>query len=67
MPKVFRCTEDVTRMDDCRFVIQTATVEEVIEHAKLHAKHAHGLTDETLTPELISLWRSRTKDVPAGV
>ena len=67
MPKVFRCTEDVTRMDECRFVIQTATVEEVIEHAKLHAKHAHGLTDETLTPEVISLWRSRTKDLPAGV
>ena len=67
MPKVFRCTEDVTRMDECRFVIQTATADEVIEHAKLHAKQAHGLSDEGFTPELLSLWRSRIKDMPTGV
>jgi predicted small metal-binding protein len=67
MPKVFRCTEDVTKMDDCRFVIQTATVDEVIQHAKLHATHAHGIPDEAIDAAQIALWRSRIKDVPTGV
>jgi predicted small metal-binding protein len=37
---------------DCDFVAQGETAEEVMQQGMEHAKEAHGMTDEDMTPEL---------------
>jgi predicted small metal-binding protein len=53
-------------MDVCGFAVQGDSVEEVIEHLLQHSKARHGLRDEDVTPEEVSLVRSRVRDVPAA-
>lgn len=84
--KVFSCS-DVTAMDQCAFVVQSDTAEDIIEQAKAHARLRHGTaesmrleglpladfvkvveylrrSEESITPEMVSLWRSRIRDLP---
>lgn len=37
---------------DCDFVAQGETAEDVMQQGMAHAKEAHGMTDEDMTPEL---------------
>ena len=50
---------DASSADQCCFAVQTDEAEEIIEHAKSHAKRRHDLSEERVTPETIALWRSR--------
>lgn len=60
--KTLRCS-DVSVMA-CDHVIEAATIEEVIDHARAHSKECQGWTAAQILPEMIALWRSRIKDVP---
>ena len=66
MPKILSCY-DVSPMDSCGFAVQGETVQEVMEHGGMHSTSRHGLKDEDATPEMISVVRSRVREVPARV
>ena len=60
--KVFRC-KDVSPMY-CPFEMHADTTEEIIEQVRVHGKAAHGLTDETIHPTMVSLWKSKIHEEP---
>ena len=64
MAKVIGC-QDITPMDVCGFAVQAESADEVIEHIFEHSKSRHGTKDQDVTPEEMSLVRSRVRDVPA--
>lgn len=64
MPKILSCY-DVTPMDRCGFAVQGETVQEVMDHGGMHSTSRHGLKEEDATPEMMSVVRSRVREVPA--
>jgi len=66
MPKILSCY-DVSPMDNCGFAVQGETVQEVMEHGGMHSTSRHGLKEEDATPEMMSVLRSRVREVPARV
>ncbi len=47
---------------DCPFVAEGATKEEVMQKLGAHAKEVHGLTDADMTPEMMQKAEAMTKE-----